>query len=55
VKLGLDWIGVPCLMGPGFSPKLILDLLDDMSYPMLLSGTLGGLMLWLIGQSCVFS
>jgi hypothetical protein len=25
-------MGVPYLMGPGFSPKLTLDLLDDMSY-----------------------
>jgi hypothetical protein len=30
-------------MGPGFSPKLILDFLDEMSYLMMLSGTLEGL------------
>jgi hypothetical protein len=46
---------VPCLMGSGFSPKLILDLLDDMYHLVLLSGTLGGPMLWFLGQSCVFS
>jgi hypothetical protein len=48
-------MNVPCLMGPGFFPKPILDFLDEMSYLMMLSGTLGGLMLWLLGQSCVFS
>jgi hypothetical protein len=48
-------MGVPCLLGPEFFPKLILDLLDDMSYLMMRSGTLGGSMLWLLEQSCVFS
>jgi hypothetical protein len=55
MKLGLDWMGIPCLMGPGFSPKLILGFMDEMSYLMMLSGKPGGSMLWLLGQSCVFS
>jgi hypothetical protein len=29
---GLNWMGVPRLMGPGFFPKLTFDLLDDFSY-----------------------
>jgi hypothetical protein len=36
-------MGIPCLTGPRFSPKLILDFLDEMSYPTMLSGTLEGL------------
>jgi hypothetical protein len=48
-------MGVPCLMGSGFSPKITLDLLEDLSYIAMLSGSLRGLMLWLLGQSCVFS
>jgi hypothetical protein len=36
-------MGVPCLMGPGFSPKLILDFPDEMSYLVMLSRTLEGL------------
>jgi hypothetical protein len=48
-------MGVPCLMGPGFSPKLTLDLLDDISYLVMLSGTFGGSMLWFLEQYCVFS
>jgi hypothetical protein len=48
-------MGVPCLMRPGFSPKPTFDLLDDLCYLAMLSGTLGGLMLWLLGQSCVLS
>jgi hypothetical protein len=35
-------MGVPCLMGPGFSPKLTFDLLDDLSYLAMLSGIVGG-------------
>jgi hypothetical protein len=30
-------------MGPGFSPKLIVDFPDETSYLMMLSGTLEGL------------
>jgi hypothetical protein len=48
-------MGVPCLMGSGLSLKLVLDFLDDMSYLMMLIGTLRGLMLWLLGQFRVFS
>jgi hypothetical protein len=36
-------MGVPCLMGPWFSPKLILDFLDETSCLMMLRGTLEGL------------
>jgi hypothetical protein len=48
-------MGVPRLMGLGFYPKLTFDLLDDLSFLVMLSGTLGGLMLWLLGQIlCTF-
>jgi hypothetical protein len=33
-------MGIPYLMGPGFSPKLILDFLGEISYLMMLSRTL---------------
>jgi hypothetical protein len=36
-------MNVPCLMGPGFYPKLILDFLDEMSYLLMLNGALEGL------------
>jgi hypothetical protein len=47
-------MGIPCFMGPRFSPKMIYDFLGEISYLMMLSGTLEGSMLWLLGQSCVF-
>jgi hypothetical protein len=54
MKLGLDWMGAPCLMGPGFSPKLTFDLMDDLSYLVMLSGTLGGSMLRLLDNLLCF-
>jgi hypothetical protein len=54
MKLGLDWMGVPCLMGLGFSPKPTFDLLDDLSYLSMLSGALGGSMLWLLDNLVYF-
>jgi hypothetical protein len=41
-------MGALCLMGLGLSPKLTFDLLDDLSYLVMLNGTLGDSMLKLL-------
>jgi hypothetical protein len=40
--------------GTRFSPKLTFDVLNDLSYLAMLSGTLGGLMLWLLDSVMYF-
>jgi hypothetical protein len=52
VGIGLD--GRTLFDGTGVLPKLTFDLMDDLSYLVMLSGTLGGSMLRLLDNLLCF-